>query len=112
MLDIWPIHPSLQQKNFQPSPNRCQLQHPVSHFPDNGTMLGNLTTVEIDTIFTNEKRHESEKILADLKIPYQINLYGGVAHGFALRGDLSVKEVKFATDRAFEQAIAWFKYWL
>ncbi|KAE9374664.1 dienelactone hydrolase family protein [Stipitochalara longipes BDJ] len=67
---------------------------------------------EIDTIFTNEKRHESENILADLKIPYQINLYGAVAHGFALRGDLSVKEVKFATDRAFEQAVTWFKYWL
>lgn len=67
---------------------------------------------EIDTIFTSEKRSESEKILADLKAPYQINLYGAVSHGFALRGDLSIKEVKFAMDRAFEQAVTWFKYWL
>ncbi|TVY56069.1 Hydrolase tropI [Lachnellula cervina] len=67
---------------------------------------------EIDVIFTKEKRFESEQILADLKLPYQINLYGGVDHGFALRGDLSVKEVKFATDRAFEQAVTWFNYWV
>ena len=70
------------------------------------------TSIEIDTIFTSEKRSESEKILADLKAPYQINLYGAVSHGFALRGDLSIKEVKFVTDRAFEQAVTWFKYWL
>jgi hypothetical protein len=70
------------------------------------------TSIEIDTIFTSEKRSESEKILADLKAPYQINLYGAVSHGFALRGDLSIKEVKFATDRVFEQAVTWFKYWL
>lgn len=72
-----------------------------------------LSNIEIDTIFTPEKRSESEKILTNLKVvPYQINLYGAVEHGFALRGDLSIKEVKFATDRAFEQAVSWFKFWL
>jgi dienelactone hydrolase len=70
------------------------------------------TSVEVDNIFTAELRSKSEKILADLKAPYQINLYGGVEHGFAVRGDLTIKEVKFATDRAFEQAVTWFKYWL
>jgi dienelactone hydrolase len=70
------------------------------------------TSLEIDNIFTPENRFESEKILADVKVPYQINLYGSVSHGFALRGDLSIKEVKFATDRAFEQAVTWFKHWL
>ena len=69
-------------------------------------------SIEIDKIFTAEKRAESEKILADLKVPYQINLYGAVEHGFALRGDLAIKEVKFATDRAFEQAVTWFKFWM
>ncbi len=67
---------------------------------------------EIDEIFTKEHRFESEKILADLQVPYQINLYGAVAHGFALRGDLNDKKVKFATDQAFEQAVAWFNTWL
>jgi hypothetical protein len=52
-----------------------------------------------------EKRVESKKILSHLKVPYQSNLYGTVEHGFALRGDSAIKEVKFATDRAFEQAL-------
>jgi dienelactone hydrolase len=69
-------------------------------------------SVEIDSIFTRDKRIESEKILAEIKVPYQINLYGAVSHGFAVKGDLSIKEVKFATDRAFEQAVTWFKYWI
>jgi hypothetical protein len=59
-----------------------------------------------------EKRVESEKILSDLKVPYQINLYGTVEHGFALRGDSAIKEVKFATDRALEQAAIWFRFWM
>jgi len=67
---------------------------------------------EIDEIFTQELRFESEKILAGLHVPYQINLYGAVAHGFAVRGDLSNKKVKFATDQAFEQAVSWFEAWL
>ncbi|TVY46952.1 Hydrolase [Lachnellula occidentalis] len=71
-----------------------------------------IAAAEDDAIFTQENRFESEKILAGLILPYQINLYGGVGHGFALRGDLSIKEVKFATDRAFEQAVTWFDYWV
>ncbi|KAH8820144.1 dienelactone hydrolase family protein [Xylogone sp. PMI_703] len=67
---------------------------------------------EIDTIFTREHRFESEKILADLHIPYQINVYGGVEHGFALRGDLNVEEIRFATNQSFQQSINWFKTWL
>jgi dienelactone hydrolase len=68
--------------------------------------------LEIDSIFTREKRMESEKILAELGIGWQISLYGGVEHGFAVKGDLTKKHIKFATDQAFEQAIAWFKFWL
>ncbi|RDW75491.1 hypothetical protein BP6252_06633 [Coleophoma cylindrospora] len=67
---------------------------------------------EIDTIFTRESRYESEKILADLHHPYQISVYGAVNHGFALRGDLSIKEVAIAQKRAFRQAVSWFEDWL
>jgi dienelactone hydrolase len=67
---------------------------------------------EIDNIFTRDKRSQSEQILAEIKVPYQINLYGSVSHGFAVKGDLSIKDVKFATDQAFEQAVTWFKHWI
>jgi dienelactone hydrolase len=46
--------------------------------------------------------------LADLKYPYQINLYSGVSHGFAVRSDLTNKLAKYAKEQAFYQAIFWF----
>lgn len=40
-----------------------------------------IAAAEIDAIFPAEKRHESEVILKEIGLPYQVNLYGGVAHG-------------------------------
>ncbi|KFY81836.1 hypothetical protein V500_11041 [Pseudogymnoascus sp. VKM F-4518 (FW-2643)] len=67
---------------------------------------------EIDNIFTRENRYEAEKILVDLNVPYQINVYGSVDHGFALRADMSVKKNLYAMEDAFKQAVAWFENWL
>ncbi|PGH10657.1 hypothetical protein AJ79_05371 [Helicocarpus griseus UAMH5409] len=67
-----------------------------------------ISAAETDTIFPAEKRHQSEEILAKSGLPYQINLFSGVVHGFAVRGDLSNKVVKFAKEQAFVQAITWF----
>jgi dienelactone hydrolase len=69
-------------------------------------------SLEVDQIFTTELRHESEDILIKTGLPYQLNLFGGVSHGFAVRGDLSKKENKYAKEQAFLQAVAWFKYYL
>jgi len=67
-----------------------------------------IAAAETDGIFPPEKRHETEQILKDIKVPYQINLYSGVVHGFAVRGDLSSKIVTYAKEQAFLQAIFWF----
>ena len=71
-----------------------------------------IAAAEIDDIFTTENRHSSEKILAGLGKPYQINLYGGVSHGFSIRGDVTVPHIKFAKEQAFLQAVTWFDTWL
>jgi dienelactone hydrolase len=68
-----------------------------------------IAAAETDNIFSTEKRHESEEVLAKGSQPYQINLFSGVEHGFAIRGDPSVQAQKFAKEQAFEQAIAWFE---
>ncbi|KAB5566781.1 dienelactone hydrolase [Coniochaeta sp. 2T2.1] len=67
-----------------------------------------IAAAETDQIFPAEKRHKSEVILKDTKLPYQINLYSGVSHGFAVRCDLSDKVQKWAKEQAFNQAVAWF----
>jgi dienelactone hydrolase len=62
----------------------------------------------VDEIFPAEKRYKSEEILSKIKVPFQINLFSGTSHGFAVRADLSKKEQKWAKERAFFQAVDWF----
>jgi dienelactone hydrolase len=64
--------------------------------------------IETDGIFPPEKRHETEKILHEINARYQINLYSGVSHGFAVRGDLKDPVVTYAKEQAFLQAVFWF----
>ncbi|KAF1985763.1 alpha/beta-hydrolase [Aulographum hederae CBS 113979] len=63
---------------------------------------------ETDHIFPAEKRHETEAILKEMSIAYQINLFSDVEHGFAVRGDISKPRAKFAKEQAFYQAVQWF----
>lgn len=65
-----------------------------------------------DFVFTTEKRHESEEILAKLDIPYQINLFSDVEHGFSVRCDISQPRQKIAKEAAFTQAVQWFDSYL
>ncbi|CAI7655255.1 unnamed protein product [Penicillium viridicatum] len=69
---------------------------------------------ENDSIFTTEKRHESEQLLSKKgpKVPYQLCLYSSTSHGFAVRCDLSIPGQKYAKEQAFSQAISWFGEYL
>ena len=68
-----------------------------------------IAAAEVDGIFPAEKRHKSEEILVQTKVPFQINLYSGTEHGFAVKGDPAVKSQKFAKEKAFLQAVEWFE---
>lgn len=48
-------------------------------------------------------------ILKELKLPYQINLYSGVEHGFAVRAELKDPTAVYAKENAFIQALMWFE---
>ncbi|KAJ5983866.1 hypothetical protein N7481_005965 [Penicillium waksmanii] len=65
-----------------------------------------------DFVFTTEKRRESEDILDSMDVPYQINLFSDVEHGFSVRCDLSKPRQKVAKEQAFGQAAAWFDEYL
>lgn len=68
---------------------------------------------ETDQIFPEEKRHKTEQLLKEMgSIPYQMCLYSGVEHGFAVRADTSKPDVKFAKEAAFFQAVQWFDEFL
>ncbi|KAJ5733865.1 Dienelactone hydrolase [Penicillium malachiteum] len=71
-----------------------------------------ISAAEIDQAFSPQLRHESEITLAKTGQAWQINLFSGVKHGFAVRADLSDPNQKWAKEQAFCQAIAWFNYHL
>jgi len=71
-----------------------------------------ISAAETDAIFPPEKRHQTEEILKDIKLPYQINLYSGVEHGFAVRGDIKNQVERYAKENAFLQALQWFDEYL
>ena len=71
-----------------------------------------IAAAETDQIFPAEKRRETEDILKDHDIPYQICLYSDVEHGFAVRADTSNRRTKFAKEAAFLQHVQWFDEFL
>ncbi|KAG9206398.1 hypothetical protein G6514_003229 [Epicoccum nigrum] len=67
-----------------------------------------IAAAETDAIFPAEKRRETEDLLRDMTVPYQITLYSGVQHGFGVKGDLADQRGRFAKEMAFLQAVFWF----
>lgn len=63
---------------------------------------------ETDPMFPVQKRRETEDILFKKDYRWQINLYSGVEHGFAVKGDLTKPHVSWAKEQAFLQAVQWF----
>jgi len=91
------------------------MAHPSFVEPDEvKAMTGPLTiaAAETDEIFPAEKRRLTEDILKEMDIPYQISLYSGVVHGFAVRGDPKDRQAKFAKEAAFLQHVQWFDEWI
>ncbi|KAL4867961.1 hypothetical protein BDV12DRAFT_170370 [Aspergillus spectabilis] len=101
-------------RHLTPSLSRIDvgfIAHPS--FVDEGELRGisgplAIAAAETDAIFPAENRHRSEEILKEVGVPYQVSLYSGVAHGYAVRGDITNTVVRFAKESTFLQALRWF----
>ncbi len=69
-----------------------------------------ISCAETDPVFTKELRYKSEDILKENKIHYQFDLYSHTEHGFAVRGDLSIPEVRYAAEKALKDQVDFFKF--
>lgn len=67
-----------------------------------------ISAAEVDNIFTSDLRHSSLAKLAEIDARYQFELFSGVSHGFAVRGDMSNPAVKFAKEKTLADQIFWF----
>lgn len=71
-----------------------------------------IAAAENDEVFPATLRHKSEEILQRGGHAFQISLYSGVSHGFAVRGSPEVRVERFAKEQAFRQAVDWFDEYL
>ncbi|CCK70290.1 protein AIM2 KNAG_0E00220 [Huiozyma naganishii CBS 8797] len=69
-----------------------------------------VSAAETDQIFTPELRHSSEEKLNEIGAMYQLDLFAGTQHGFAARGDVSDRRVKYAKEKALLDQIHWFNH--
>ncbi|KAJ8518990.1 hypothetical protein ONZ45_g3976 [Pleurotus djamor] len=63
---------------------------------------------EIDHTFPLDKRRRAEDILIGLKATYHFQVFSGVAHGFAVRGDPNVENTRWAKEQSAQNIIGWF----
>ncbi|KAK5960263.1 protein AIM2 PWA37_002333 [Arxiozyma heterogenica] len=69
-----------------------------------------ISAAETDPVFTEELRHQTEAKLMEKGNCYQLDLFSGVSHGFAARGDISDPWVKYCKEKALADQIHWFTY--
>ncbi|KAK3177586.1 hypothetical protein K4F52_009637 [Lecanicillium sp. MT-2017a] len=66
---------------------------------------------EMDALMSAERRHAIERLLMETGMAYQVSLYSGTEHGFAVRANMSDPKQKFGKETAFLQAVRWFEGW-
>ena len=71
-----------------------------------------LYAAAVDEYLPPDKRRETEDIVSRQGCAWTSTVFSGVEHGFAVRGDLSVAEVRIAKNGAFQGAVQWFNAWL
>ncbi|KAF9042292.1 dienelactone hydrolase [Panaeolus papilionaceus] len=68
-----------------------------------------LSCAEIDNTFPADKRRQAEDILREINATYLIQVYSGVSHGFATRGDPAVEISRWAKEHCAKSVVEWFK---
>lgn len=61
--------------------------------------------------FPKDLRRRAVDILEERKKIYQVQLFQGVSHGFALRADLSDPWQRYAKEASFTGIQGWFDWW-
>jgi len=67
-----------------------------------------MSCAETDHTFPLESRRRAEDLLVASKAVYHIQVFSGVAHGFANRGNAEVENERWAKEESARVIIAWF----
>ncbi|QLL34129.1 hypothetical protein HG536_0F04550 [Torulaspora globosa] len=91
----------------------CAIAHPSYVSIEELAAIGKekpllISAAETDAIFPPEMRHLSEEKLTEIGARYQLDLFSGVSHGFAVRGDENNPCVRYARNKVLLDQICWF----
>ncbi|KAG5637607.1 hypothetical protein H0H81_003999 [Sphagnurus paluster] len=68
-----------------------------------------LSCAEVDRTFPLDSRRRAEDLLVAAKATYLIQVFSGVSHGFATRGDPDVEHERWAKEESARSIVGWFK---
>jgi dienelactone hydrolase len=71
-----------------------------------------LSCAEHDQAFPAEQRHHAEDILKEAGKKYQVQLFQGVSHGFAVRCNLEDPYERYVKEQSYRGIVEWFNFWL
>ncbi|KAL8377859.1 hypothetical protein RB595_008511 [Gaeumannomyces hyphopodioides] len=71
-----------------------------------------LSCSEVDHTFDVASRRRALDILQEGKKTFQHQVFSGVEHGFALRGDPDDPYQRYVKEQSLASIVAWFDYWL
>ncbi|KAK5560181.1 hypothetical protein LTR46_001931 [Exophiala xenobiotica] len=71
-----------------------------------------LSCSEVDHTFPTDARRQAISILQDNKKTYNLQLFSGVEHGFALRGNMEVPYERYVKEESLRGIVQWFDFWL
>lgn len=104
---------AIQQIGANPLADCCAIAHPSFVSIEEVDAISKpvlISAAEEDPIFPEELRHQTEAKLKENKARYQLDLFSGVSHGFAARGDTSNPVVKYAKEKVLVDQLYWFNY--
>ncbi|RDW57184.1 hypothetical protein BP6252_13832 [Coleophoma cylindrospora] len=65
-----------------------------------------------DVAFEADARRTAVGILQEIETPHHVQLFSGVEHGFALRGNITNPYERYAKEESLRGITAWFDFWL
>ncbi|TID14090.1 Protein AIM2 [Venturia nashicola] len=71
-----------------------------------------LSCAETDHTFPTESRNQAIDILIKNKNPYQVQIFSGVAHGFALRCNLDIPYERYVKEQSLKSIVDYFDFYL
>ena len=71
-----------------------------------------LSCADVDHTFDTESRNKAIGVMLEAKVEYHVQLFSGVQHGFAMRGNMEDKYERWVKEKSLSGIVEWLDFWL